>query len=401
MLRVWNLSLVIATFCLTILGTFLTRSGILNSVHSFTQSAIGPTLLVFLGIVAATGIGLIAWRGDRLRAPGRIDSAVSRESAFLANNLLFAALAFVVLLGTVYPLIAEALQDKQLSVGEPYFDRMTAPIGIALLFLMAAAPALPWRTTSGEVLRDRLLVPAWAGALTMVVAVALGARELAQVLAFGLGAFAVAGIVRQYVIGARGRRRANGEAWPVALVRMVRGNPRLYGGLVVHVGVVIVAVAIASSSAYSTKREVRLAEGQSATVRGYTLTYTGSHSERSAQKNTVSADIRVRRGGDDLGTYAPAISTFPNASQGIGTPSVRTGFREDVYLTLLSSPNEQGRVTVGVAVNPMVLWLWVGGGVMALGTLVALSPSLRRRTRRVPEQVPVEPPTLEPEKVPV
>src|SRR5919108_5122835 len=130
MLRVWNLSLVIATFCLTILGTFLTRSGILNSVHSFTQSDIGPWLLTFLGIVAATGIGLLAWRGDRLRAPGRIDSAVSRESAFLANNLLFAGLAFVVLLGTVFPLLAEALQGRRISVGEPYFDRMTTPLGL-------------------------------------------------------------------------------------------------------------------------------------------------------------------------------------------------------------------------------------------------------------------------------
>jgi cytochrome c-type biogenesis protein CcmF len=394
MLRVWNLSLVIATFCLTILGTFLTRSGILNSVHSFTQSAIGPTLLVFLGVVAATGIGLIAWRGDRLRAPGRIDSPVSRESAFLTNNLLFAALAFVVLLGTVYPLIAEALQGRQLSVGEPYFDRMTTPIGIALLFLMAAAPALPWRTTSREVLRDRLLVSAWVGALTMVIAVALGARELAQVLAFGLGGFAVAGIVRQFAVGTRGRRRASGEAWPIAIVRTVRSNPRLYGGLVVHVGVVIVAIAIAASSAYSTKREVRLTEGQSAGVRGYTVTYLGSHEKRTGQKNTVSADVRIERGGDDLGTYAPAISTFRNAAQGIGTPSVRTGLREDVYLTLVSSPNEQGRVTIGVAVNPMVVWLWFGGGVMAIGTLVALSPGLRRRARRTaPEEepVPVEP----------
>src|SRR5215471_15205663 len=165
MLRVWNLSLIIATFCLTILGTFLTRSGVIDSVHAFTQSAIGPWLLTFFGVVAATGIGLIAWRGDKLRAPGRIDSAVSRESAFLANNLLFAALAFVVLLGTVYPLIAEAIQDKQLSVGEPYFDRMTTPLGLALLFLMAAAPALPWRRANEEVLRNRLLVPAWAGAL--------------------------------------------------------------------------------------------------------------------------------------------------------------------------------------------------------------------------------------------
>ncbi|MBA2326320.1 MAG: heme lyase CcmF/NrfE family subunit [Actinobacteria bacterium] len=372
MLRVWNLSLVIATFCLTILGTFLTRSGVVDSVHSFTQSAIGPMLLGFLGIVAAVGIGLIAWRGDRLRAPGRIDSPVSRESAFLANNLLFAALAFVVLLGTVYPLLAEALQDRRLSVGEPYFDRMTTPIGIALLFLMAAAPALPWRATTGEVLRRRLLVPAWTGAGVMVAAVVLGARELAQVLTFGLAAFALAGIARQFAVGAR----AHGVA------RVVRSNPRLYGGLVVHVGVVLVAVAIASSSSYSTKREVRLRSGESATVRGYTVTYLDSDRERSGQKTTVSAQVRVERGGDDLGVYAPAISTFPNSTSGIGTPSVHTGLREDVYLTLVSSPNERGRVTIGVAVNPLILWLWIGGGVMALGTLIALAPSLQRPFRR-------------------
>jgi cytochrome c-type biogenesis protein CcmF len=181
----------------------------------------------------------------------------------------------------------------------------------------------------------------------------------------------------------------------------VRNNPRLYGGLVVHVGVVIAAIAIAASSAYSTKREVRLTEGQSASVRGYTVTYLGSHEKRTGQKNSVSADVRIERGGDDLGTYAPAISTFRNAAQGIGTPSVRTGLREDVYLTLISSPNEQGRVTIGVAVNPMVLWLWVGGGVMAFGTLVALSPSLRRRTKRVEQPAPIAPPAPEPEKVPV
>ena len=212
MLRVWNLSLVIATFCLTILGTFLTRSGVIDSVHAFTQSDIGPWLLAFLGVVAATGIGLVAWRGDRLRAPGRIDSAVSRESAFLANNLLFAALAFVVLLGTVFPLVAEAVRGSRLSVGEPYFDRMATPIGLALLFLMAAAPALPWRATSGDVVRHRLLVPAWIGGLTMLIAVMLGARGLAEILAYGLGAFATAGIVRQFALGIRGRRRALGES---------------------------------------------------------------------------------------------------------------------------------------------------------------------------------------------
>jgi cytochrome c-type biogenesis protein CcmF len=400
MLRVWNLSLIVATFCLTILGTFLTRSGVIDSVHAFTESDIGPWLLTFLGIVAITGVGLLAWRGDRLRAPGRIDSAISRESAFLANNLLFAGLAFVVLLGTVFPLIAEALRGSRLSVGEPYFDRMTTPIGIALLFLMAVAPALPWRATTGEVLRQRLLIPAWIGALTMVAAVAFGARGVAEVLAYGLAAFATAGIVRQFVLGARGRRRALGESRTVALGRATRSNPRLYGGLVVHFGVVLIAVTLAVSSSYGANQELRLRRGESATVSGYTLTYLRTREARSAQKTTISADVRIRRGDRDLGVYAPAVSTFPNSTEGIGTPSVRTGLTEDVYLTLVSSPNDGGRITLGVRVNPMILWLWVGGGVIALGTLLALLPRPRRRSRARVETTPEPTHTDELEEVP-
>ena len=246
MLRVWNLSLIVATFSLTILGTFLTRSGVLNSVHTFSESDIGPWLLTFLGIVVATSIGLIAWRGDALRAPGRIDSPISREAAFLGNNLLFAGLAFVVLLGTVYPLLAEALRAQQLSVGEPYFDTMGTPLGLALLFLMAAAPALPWRAASGEVVRHRLAVPAWIGAATMVVALGLGTRGLVPVLAFGLAGFALANIARTVLVALRARRRAYREGWFTAGRRMVSGNPRLYGGLIVHTGVVLIAIALAS-----------------------------------------------------------------------------------------------------------------------------------------------------------
>src|SRR6476469_1140828 len=352
MLRVWNLSLVVATFCLTILGTFLTRSGVLNSVHSFTESDIGPWLLGFLAFVAIGSVALIAWRGDKLRAPGRIDSPVSREAAFLVNNLLFAALAIVVLLGTVYPLLAEALQGRRVSVGEPYFDRMATPIGIALLFLMAVAPALPWRATSGEVVRNRLLIPAWIGGLTMLAAVILGARGLAEILAYGLGAFATADIVRQFVLGIRGRRRALGESRTVALGRATRSNPRLYGGLVVHFGVVLIAVVLAASSAYGANRDVKLERGESATVSGYQLTYLASHTARSDQKITYSADIKVTKGDRVLGTYAPAISTYPNSTEGIGTPSVHTGLVDDVYLTLVSSPNAQREITLGVRINP-------------------------------------------------
>jgi cytochrome c-type biogenesis protein CcmF len=354
---------------------------VLDSVHAFTESPIGPWLLSFLGAVALGAVTLVAWRGDALRAPGRIDSAVSRESAFLLNNLLFAGFAVVVLTGTVFPLLVEALQDRQLSVGEPYFERMGVPVGLALLFLMAAAPALPWRATSGTVVRDRLLVPAWAGAAALVGSLAVGADGVAQVLTFALAAFALAAIARQVAVGVRARRRAHAERAPVALVRAVRAGPRLYGGLVVHAGVVLVAVALAASSGYATRREVRLALDESARVAGYTVTYVGSELDRSDQKTTVKARVRVERGGRELGVYAPAISTFPNARAGIGTPSVRTGLTEDLYLTLVSSPTESGRVTLGVTVNPMVLWLWLGGAVMALGTLVALLPARRRPPR--------------------
>ena len=376
MLRVWNLSLILATFCLTILGTFLTRSGVVTSVHAFTQSEIGPWLLTFLGVVAFGSVGLIAWRGDQLRTPGRIDSPVSRESAFLVNNLLFAAFAIVVLTGTVFPLLVEALRDETLSVGEPYFERMGAPIGIALLFLMAVGPLLPWRAASGDLLRHRLLAPAWVGTTTLVLCLVLGATGVTQVVTFSLAAFALTSIGRSVWLSIKGGRT----------------NPRLYGGLVVHVGVVFIAVAIAASSGYVTKREVALEQGESATVRDFTVTYLGSEREVSDQKSTVKARVRVERDGDDLGVYAPAISSYPNFGSGIGTPSVRTGLFRDLYLTLVSSPNESGLVTIGVQINPMVLWLWIGGALMGLGTIIALLPARKRVV--LPREAPAETPEL-------
>ncbi|HEX5615008.1 MAG TPA: heme lyase CcmF/NrfE family subunit [Acidimicrobiia bacterium] len=391
MLRVWNLSLVLATFSLTILGTFLTRSGVIDSVHAFTESSIGPSLLAFLGVVTLTGIGLIAWRGDALRTRGTIDAPVSRESAFLVNNLLFAGFALVVLMGTVFPLLAEALQDRRISVGEPYFESMSVPIGIALLFLMAVAPMLPWRAASSDVLRDRLLVPAWIGVGTMVVALVLGAEGVAQVCTFGLGAFAAAGIARQVFVATRSRRQTASEGWPVAFARAMRGNPRLYGGLLVHLGVVVVAVALAASAGYLEKREVRLARNESTEVSGYRVTFLEIVREETDQKTTTKARIAVERDGSDLGVYAPSISTFPNATTGIGTPSVRTGLLEDLYLTLVSSPTEEGRITLGVAVNPMVLWLWIGVAVMALGALGAMVPARRTGHALVVDDDPAPP----------
>jgi cytochrome c-type biogenesis protein CcmF len=373
MLRVWNLSLVLATFCLTILGTFLTRSGVINSVHAFSQSNIGPWLLTFLGVCMFLSVGLIAWRGDKLRSPGRIDSAVSREAAFLMNNLLFAGFALVVLTGTVFPLLVEALQNKQITVGEPYFTRLGVPIGIALLFLMSVGPVLPWRAASSELLRSRLLIPAWAGALTLVIALAAGAHGVANVGAFALGAFALTSIGRSVVVGVRARRRATSEALPIAAVHTVRSNTRLYGGLLVHIGVVVVAIALATTGGYTTKKTVELGQGESARVRGLTVTYLGREVDQSAQKTTIKARVKV----SGVGELAPAISTFPNAAEGIGTPSIHTTPWRDIYLTLVSSPTS-GRVTIGVQVGTMVMFLWIGGLIMALGCALALVPARKR-----------------------
>ena len=363
MLRVWNLSLLCATFSLTILGTFLTRSGVIDSVHAFSESDIGIWLLSLFGVVVVVTIGLIGWRGDRLRAPGRIDSPLSREGSFLANNVLFAAFAFVVLLGTVFPLVVEAISDDRLSVGVPYFNRMTLPIGMLLLFLMAMAPVLPWRKASGELLRVRLFWPAVAGVAAVLFAVGIGNRGLAPVLAFGLGGFAAGAAVRQIALATRR------QGW-----RGVVG--RTNGGMVVHLGVVVIAVALAASQSYVTETELRLEPGDTATVGGHTLEYQGLETEDSPEKTTISALIRV----DGGKVYRPAINQFRAGNNAIGTPSVATSLVEDVFLTMLELPEtDTDPVIIRVVLQPLVTWLWIGGGLMALGTALAAFPGGRRR----------------------
>ena len=373
MLRVWNLSLLCATFALTILGTFITRSGVLESVHAFTESAIGPSILAFFTLIVVTTVGLIAWRGDRLRAPGRIDSPLSREGAFLVNNVLFAGFAFVVLLGTVFPLLVEALDDDRITVGSPFFNRMSTPIGLALLFLMAVAPVLPWRKASGELLRHRLLWPAWIGTAAVVGAVALGGTGLATLVAFGLAGFAAGSAGRQLVLAVRR------QGW--------RGFVgRANGGMVVHLGVVVIAVALAASQSAVQQTELRLEEGQTATFAGHTLTYVGPAEKVEANRTVLQALILV----DGDGPWAPGVSRFPFGSQQVGTPSVRTTLTNDVALSVLALPDEAGGpVLLRVTVQPLVVWLWVGGGIMVLGTLLSAFPGRRRRgTEPVSAPVP-------------
>lgn len=368
MLRVWNLSLLSATFSLTILGTFITRSGVLDSVHAFTESGIGPMLLAFFALVVATTVGLIAWRGDEITRGGEIESPVSRTGAFLANNLLFGSFAFVVLLGTVFPLLIEAADGSRISVGNPYFERMTMPIGFALLFLMAVAPALPWGRAGGELLSKRLVWPASAGAVSMVVAVVVGSRGWAPTLAVGLAGFAVAGAVRQLLLAVRARG-----------LRGLTG--RSSGGMVVHIGVAVVAVAFACSSSFLRQAEFSFDEvGDTASIAGHTLVFNGIESVALAEKSEVRVSVLV-----DGELKLPAISTFPFGGQTIGTPATRSTIWDDVQLAVLSVPDGSGSTIIRVTVQPLVWWLWFGGGLMALGTILAAVPGRGSRSSTTAE----------------
>ena len=403
LLRVWNLSLIIATFSLTILGTFLTRSGVLASVHAFTESGIGPTILAFFGVIVIASLALIGWRGGLLRSPdGRIGSPASREAAFLANNALFAAFAFIVLLGTIFPLIVEAVDGRTVSVGAPYFEQMTRPVGLALLFLMAVAPVLPWgyRSTHAEghdrsrrgvggLLSRRLLGPAWVAALVLVFAVVVaGARGWAPLLAFGLGGFAGGTALRHLALGVRRKG-----------VRALVGSSG--GGMITHIGVVMVGVALAASGSYVRQAEFSMVPQQTASFAGHQITYEGSRLVEHPNRLEREALVRI----DDTKTYAPAVAVYPFASQTIGIPSVRSTLRDDVALSVVSFPESsdsgtspagafdgtdgafaasgpEDRVVLRVTVQPMVAWLWLGGLVMALGTLLSLVPPRRRNFKR-------------------
>jgi cytochrome c-type biogenesis protein CcmF len=362
LLRVWNVSLLIATFSLTILGTFLTRSGVLNSVHAFSESDIGPWLLAMFGVVVGVSLVLIFMRGDQLRADGQVESLFSREGAFLANNVLFAVFAFVVLLGTVFPLIVEALQNRQIVVGEPFFDQLTIPIGLTMLFIMAVAPVLPWRRDGRDTLSQRLLTPAMLGVACLAVALLVGAGGIEPLLAFALGGFAAGSALRHLYRAVR--------------VQRLRGFVgRANGGMVVHIGVILICVALAASNSFTRSQEIDLVVGREVSFAGHTFELIDVVEQRDSRSQSVRALVSL----DGGQAYAPSITKFTRIGMNVGTPSVRTTLTHDIYLTL-EPPVRQGsgQARIKVFIKPMILWLWVGTFVMALGTLLAVLPSRRR-----------------------
>lgn len=362
MLRVWNLTLVIATFSLTILGTFLARSGVIQSVHAFSAGSIGPVLLGAFAVIVVGSTILIGWRGDRLRSPGAIDSPMSREGAFLANNLLFAAFAFVVLLGTVFPLIVEALNGERISVGAPFFDRMSVPIGLVMLFLMAVAPVLPWRSASTELLSTRLWWPMWGSVGVLAASLLIGARGVSPLLAFWLAGFAGGSVARQLALATR----RNGWRGLVG---------RANGGMIVHLGVLLIAVALVASRSFSHQGEFRMEQGDRVTVGGHTFEYVSNRVVDTDARREIRAGIRVDRGQ----VFEPAMNQYLATGRVISRPSVKVTPTTDLYLSLTRPPTaEDPTISIRIVVEPMIVWLWIGGGVMLVGTALAAFPGRRR-----------------------
>jgi cytochrome c-type biogenesis protein CcmF len=382
MLKVWNVLLVIFAFSLSLFGTFLTRSGIVSSIHSFTQSSIGPWFLGFICIVVLGSLALVFARLPLLRARTKLESLVSREATFLYNNLLLVALTLTILWGVAYPILSEAVRGEAVTVGRPYYDFFLRVFGLPLLLLMGIGPLVAWRRAS---LRSLMLTFAWPlGAAFGVGAVllALGAgSSIPGLIAYSFSAFVLGTILLEFVRGTRARRGLAGGSWPRAFSDLVARNRRRYGGYIVHAAIVLLAIGIAGSSAYDTVSEARLAQGQSLTAGDYRLRYRSLEERAGANATEIRTVLDVTRDGKDLGTVEAGKNGYTAERQ----VSTEVGIRSDLVtgedLFVIAEVNPDGTAYFRVFVKPLVNLIWLAGFVFLLGSLIALWPDAREQRR--------------------
>ena len=393
MLKFWNVALIIITFALTIFGTFLTRSGILSSVHAFSDSTVGPLFLVFIGLILFFSFGLMVYRSDKLQAEGDIDSLVSRESAFLTNNLLLLGFAFAVLLGTLFPLLSEAVRGVKVSVGEPFFNAVNVPIGLGLIFLMAIGPLIAWRHASFDSLRRTFTIPLCLTIPGAGICWFLGVRGLYPLLAFAFSLFAAITVIQEFASGAITRRRKTGEGYLIALSKLTSRGRRRYGGLIVHLGVALVVVGITASSVFKLEQEVTLKKGESLQLGRYQVRFDELSAWQEPHRFVVQGSFTVFNSNQKIAEMRPAKRFYPAEQQPIGTVDVRSTAREDLYLVLSSFAQDGTTATVKALVRPLVMWIWLGGWVMVLGSLIAIWPDRRRAlaANQVEEQMAWQP----------
>jgi len=390
MLKIWNMGLVVATFLLTIFATFLTRSGLIESVHTFAENTkIAFIFLTFMGAVTVACIMLIVWRKPMLQSERQIESYLSRESAFLFNNVIFLAAAFAVMFGTLFPLITEGITGQTITVGPPYFNMINLPLGLALLALMGIGPVIAWRKASRRNLVKNFVTPTIVGISVALCFYLLGARQIMALVTFGLSAFVMTVIVVEFIKGTKARSRIEGEGHLVAFFHLIGRNRRRWGGYIVHVGVVLVFTAFAGA-AFDRELIQTLEPGESVTIESplghnYTLTYQGLSSARGnnlAAKTT--ALMAVSEDGEPIGTLTAEKRLYITWEAPVTEVGIRSRFFEDLYLILESVSDLNGafmndpeaqRATFEVQVNVLVGWIWYGGFIITIGGVITMWPS--------------------------
>ena len=379
MFKVWNMLLVMTAFILTITGTFITRSGIVSSVHAFAQSSIGAWFAAFLTFLIVVSIGLIVWRRGLMRSENNLDSLVSREAGFLLNNLILLGGAFTVLLGTFFPILSEAVRHVKVSLGPPYFNTIMTPIGLALLLLVGLGPVIAWKRMSLSGLWKALSLPVVIAVAAAGVLVIFGVRHAYALVTFALCALVLMTIVGEFVRGVRARRGLGyaHESIPVAMGRLIWRQPRRYGGSIVHVGVVMMFIGFAGAAFIGEWEAKSLNPGEKFNAGGYDLTFQGLEESAAPDVETVKADVLVSRHGHDLFRLTPHRNWYRKAEQLSTEVAIYSTWRHDLYV-ILADLDDTGHASFKVYINPLVNWFWWGGLVMCLGGILVLLPPKQR-----------------------
>ena len=382
MFRMWNIVLIDVAFGLALYGMFMNRGGPVPSVHSFGASTLGWVFLLFLAFGVIVPLAIFFWRYDRMKSAQSLDSMLSRESAFLVNNLLLLGIAFATLWGTVYPLLSRLFAEQEITVARPFYDQVNGPLMLGLVLLMGIGPLLPWRRANLRSLQRALLVPGIAALATIAILLAVGIRQPYAVVGFALCALVTTSVVSEWVRGTIARRRSVGDNPAVGFVRLIVANRPRYGGYIVHLAVVMVALGVVGQSFYGVQRDVALMPGESVTVQDYTLEYVDTTALAFADRTEFRTTVEVYRDGELLDTMHPQRTFHPAFNMASTRAAIRSTPVEDFYV-VPSENREDGAVGFRILVNPLVWWMWVAGPVMVFGTLIALWPS------RVPAHRPV------------
>ncbi len=378
MLKVWNMVLIILTFSLVIFGTFLTRSGIISSVHSFAESPLlGYLFLVFIGVILFGSLGLLYYRSDELKSEAEMESLVSRESTFLLNNLLIVGAAFAIFLGTIFPILSEAVLGVKISFGPPAFNQVNGPIFLAIILLTGICALIGWRRASVKNLIRHFLWPLVLALLLVIALIILGIREWYALVAFFLCSFVLLTILYEWFRGTRARHRMRAENYLKAFFGLIGANRPRYGGYIVHIAIILIAIGVVGSSFYNVEKEATLKPGESMTINNYTLTYDNLDQYETQSKTVVTATLSVYNEGKLIGKLIPEKYFHRSYEQAVTEVAIRSTLLEDLYVILIGW-DEDGTTAFKVLVNPLVNWIWIGGVVFALGGLIAFWPERRK-----------------------